>query len=112
MSAKLHYNHIGFYIASPIRIIFLWKIVENNISPFLVFLPLQVPHNPGALDCYTDSEFLEIDNNVMLGEGAIIMSSTIVGNFLHVKRVNLRDKCIIGAFNLISPSMVVEERTM
>jgi acetyltransferase-like isoleucine patch superfamily enzyme len=48
----------------------------------------------------------------MLGEGAIIMSFRIVGNFLHVKRVNLRDKCTIGAFNVISPGRVVEERAI
>ncbi len=46
----------------------------------------------------------------MLGEGAIIMSFTIVGNFLLVKRVILRDECTIGSFSVISPDTVVEER--
>ncbi len=60
ITANLHYNQMGFHIGSPIRKFFLWKIVENNISPFLRFLPLQVPYNTRGLDCYIDSEFVKL----------------------------------------------------
>ncbi|MFW9879073.1 MAG: DapH/DapD/GlmU-related protein [Candidatus Thorarchaeota archaeon] len=72
-------------------------------------LGIKVSYNSGVLDSYIDSDFIEIGNNVILGEGSVIMSSMIVRNFLIVKRVILKDRCTIGAFSVISPGTVVEE---
>ncbi|MFX0083125.1 MAG: hypothetical protein ACFE94_15365 [Candidatus Hodarchaeota archaeon] len=75
----------------------------------LKILDIQIPYNTGALDSYIDSDFIEIGNNVILGEGSIIMSSMIVGNLFLIKKVILKDGCTLGAFSVISPGTVVEE---
>ncbi|MFX1344247.1 MAG: hypothetical protein ACFFAI_04015 [Promethearchaeota archaeon] len=75
----------------------------------LKILGIKIPYNTGVLDSYIDSDFVEIGNNVILGEGSIIMSSMIIGNLFLIKRVILKDGCTIGAFSVISPGTVVEE---
>ena len=72
-------------------------------------LGVKVPYNSGVLDSYIDSDFVMIKDNVILGEGSIIMSSMIVGEFLIIKRVILEEGCTIGAFSVISPGTVVEK---
>ena len=75
----------------------------------LRILGIKISYNIGVLDSYIDSDFVEIGNNVILGEGSIIMSSMIIGNLFLIKKVILKDGCTIGAFSVISPGTVVEE---
>ncbi|MFX1326492.1 MAG: hypothetical protein ACFE8N_16190 [Promethearchaeota archaeon] len=75
----------------------------------LKILDIKIQNNTGLLDSYIDSDFVEIGNNVILGEGSIILSSMIIGDTLLVKRVILKDGCTIGAFSVISPGTFVEE---
>lgn len=70
---------------------------------------IKVSYNTGLLDSYIDSDFVEIGENTILGEGSIIMSSMIFGDFLLLKKVILKDGCTIGAFSVISPGTIVGE---
>jgi len=105
---------LSFLLLRRNLISFVLKIYNYFPLPWakilaLKILNIKISYNTGALDSYIDSEFIEIGNNVILGEGSIIMSSMIVGDFLLVKRIILRDECTIGAFSVISPGTVVEE---
>ncbi|MFX1280773.1 MAG: DapH/DapD/GlmU-related protein [Promethearchaeota archaeon] len=71
-------------------------------------LGIKVSYNSGVLDSYIDSDFIIIENNVILGEGSVIMSSMIVDEYLLIKRVLLKEGCTIGAFSVISPGTIVE----
>lgn len=70
---------------------------------------IKILYNTGVLDSFIDSDFIEIGNNSILGEGSIIMSSLILGDFLLVKKVILKDGCTIGAYSVIAPGTIVEE---
>lgn len=72
-------------------------------------LDIKIPYNSGILDRHIDSDFVEIGNNVILGEGSIIMSSMVMGGVLLEKKVIIKNKCTIGAFSIISPGTIVEE---
>ena len=105
---------------------FLFFVLRRNLKRFILkiynyfplpwakllalkILDIKIPYNTGVLDSYIDSDFVEIGNNVILGEGSIIMSSMIIGNLFLIKRVILKDGCTIGAFSVISPGTVVEK---
>lgn len=75
----------------------------------LKLLNLELANNTGVLDSYIDSDFVKIGNNTILGEGSIIMSSMILGDFLLVKKVELQENTTIGAFSVIAPGTIVEE---
>ncbi|MFX1417385.1 MAG: hypothetical protein ACFE9N_00545 [Promethearchaeota archaeon] len=70
---------------------------------------LNIQYNTGILDSFIDSDFIEIGNNTILGEGSIVMSSLVIGDLLLVKKVILHDRSTIGAFSVISPGTIVEE---
>jgi acetyltransferase-like isoleucine patch superfamily enzyme len=105
---------------------YLFYVIRKNLKGFILkifnyfplpwakllalrILEIKIPYNSGVLDSYIDSDFVIIENNVILGEGSIIMSSMIVGDFLYVKRVILKEGCTIGAFSVISPGTIVEK---
>ena len=105
---------------------FLFFLLRRNLKRFILkiynyfplpwakllalrILGIKISYNIGVLDSYIDSDFVEIGNNVILGEGSIIMSSMIIGNLFLIKKVILKDGCTIGAFSVISPGTVVEE---
>ena len=75
----------------------------------LKLLGIKIANNTGVLDSFIDSDFVEIGKNTLLGEGAIIMSSMVLGDYLFVKKVILQEGCTIGAFSVIAPGTIVEE---
>jgi len=105
---------------------FLFYLLRRNLKSFVLrifnYFPLPwakilalklfnitIPYKTGVLDSFIDSDFIEIGNNTILGEGSIIMSSMVLGDFLLIKKVILKDGCTIGAFSVIAPGTIVEE---
>ncbi len=105
---------------------FLFYLLRRNLKSFVLrifnYFPLpwakilalklfniKIPCKTGVLDSFIDSDFIEIGNNTILGEGSIIMSSMVLGDFLLIKKVILKDGCTIGAFSVIAPGTIVEE---
>jgi acetyltransferase-like isoleucine patch superfamily enzyme len=104
---------------------FLFFILRRNLKAFVLniynYFPLpwakilalrlfniKIANNVGVLDSFIDSDFIEIGNNTLLGEGSIIMSSMILGDYFLLKRVILGDNVTIGAFSVIAPGTIVE----
>lgn len=58
-------------------------------------------------DCWVDSEFIEIGDNTMLGLGAVVLSSMVVGDKLIIKRVKIGDNNLIGAHTVVAPGTVI-----
>ncbi len=93
---------------------FVLKIFNYFPLPWAKILALKmfnitIPYNTGVMDSFIDSDFIEIGNNTIFGEGSIVMSSMVLGDFLFVKKVVLKDDCTIGAFSVIAPGTIVEE---
>ncbi|UCC20549.1 MAG: hypothetical protein JSV62_04480 [Promethearchaeota archaeon] len=96
---------------------FVLKIYNYFPLPWAKILALKtfnikIPYNTSVLDSFIDSDFIEIGNNTILGEGSIVMSSIVIGDLLLVKRVVLHDGSTIGAFSVIAPGTIVEERAI
>ncbi|MFX1501091.1 MAG: DapH/DapD/GlmU-related protein [Promethearchaeota archaeon] len=103
-----------FYLLRTNTKSFVLKIFNYFPLPWAKILALKmfnvaIPYNVGLLDSYIESEFIEIGNNTIIGEGSIVMSSMILGDFLLVKKVILKDNCTIGAFSIVAPGTIVEE---
>ncbi|MHA1670490.1 MAG: hypothetical protein ACTSV5_07900 [Promethearchaeota archaeon] len=54
-------------------------------------------------DAWVDCEFIEFGNNITVGQGAVLMSSMVVGNFLIIKKITLDDFSLIGGQSTIAP---------
>ncbi|MFW9828821.1 MAG: hypothetical protein ACFFEY_14615 [Candidatus Thorarchaeota archaeon] len=106
-------DYLFFLLRRNLKI-FVLKIYNQFPLPWakilaLKLLNLELASNAGVLDSYIDSDFVKIGSNTILGEGSIIMSSMILGDFLLVKNVELQKNATIGAFSVIAPGTIIEE---
>ncbi len=62
-------------------------------------------------DGWSDVEFIEYGNNIMIGQGAQIFSSTIVRieniDYLLIKKVIIGDHVVLGANSIVSPGTII-----
>ncbi|MFX0076732.1 MAG: hypothetical protein ACFE96_14910 [Candidatus Hermodarchaeota archaeon] len=59
---------------------------------------------------WVDTEFLEFGKNVVVGQGAIVMSSMIIGNLLIIKKTIIDDEVRIGSHAIVMPGTHIESR--
>jgi len=54
-------------------------------------------------DAWCDAEFISFGKNVTVGQGAVIMSSMVVGNYLIIKKITFDDYALVGGQSTIAP---------
>jgi len=54
-------------------------------------------------DAWCDAEFISFGKNVTVGQGAVIMSSMVVGNYLIIKKITFDDYSLVGGQSTIAP---------
>lgn len=57
-------------------------------------------------DAWCDIEFVKLGRRVLVGQGAVIMSSMVIGKYLIIKEVILDDYTIIGGMSCVSPGTI------
>jgi len=63
-------------------------------------------------DAWCDAEFISFGKNVTVGQGAVIMSSMVVGNYLIIKKIRFDDYALIGGQSTIAPGTQFGEDTV
>jgi acetyltransferase-like isoleucine patch superfamily enzyme len=58
-------------------------------------------------DAWCDVEFISMGRNCLIGQGATVMSSMVIGKYLIIKRVILSDYVMIGGHTTIAPGTVM-----
>lgn len=58
-------------------------------------------------DGWSDVEFIEFGNNIMLGQGAVVSSSIIIGNHLLIKKVIIGDHVVLGGNCIVAPGTII-----
>jgi hypothetical protein len=82
--------------------------MNNGPLPWIImwgfrWMGIHVDFSSHAQDSWLDGAFIEFGRNVTVGQGAVIMSSMIVGKYLIIKKVILGDYTVVGGIGLISP---------
>jgi len=57
-------------------------------------------------DSWCDVEFIKMGRKIMIGQGAVVMSSMVVGKYLIINEVILNDYTVIGGMACISPGTI------
>jgi len=57
-------------------------------------------------DAWCDIEFVKLGRRVLVGQGAVVMSSMVIGNYLIIKEVILDDYTVIGGMACVSPGTI------
>ena len=63
-------------------------------------------------DSWCDVEFIDFGRKVMIGQGAVVMSSMIVGKYLIIKKVILDDYVVVGGQSTIAPGTIIGKDTV
>ncbi|HEY0087336.1 MAG TPA: hypothetical protein VGB37_00740 [Candidatus Lokiarchaeia archaeon] len=62
-------------------------------------------------DGWTDLEFIDYGKNIMLGQGAVVLSSMIIGDHLLVKKIIVGDHVVIGGNAIVAPGTIIGKGT-
>jgi hypothetical protein len=63
-------------------------------------------------DAWVDTEFIEFGRKVTIGQGAVVMSSMVVGKYLIVKKVIIKDYALVGGVSNISPGSIMGKESI
>jgi len=72
---------------------------------------MKVDFKSTLFDGWSDVEFIEFGKNTMLGQGAVILSSMIVGDHLLIKKVIIGDHVVIGGNAIVAPGTIIGKGT-
>ena len=83
-------------------------LMNNGPLPWIVmwgfrWFGTKVDFSSHMQDAWADERFIEFGRNVTVGQGAVVMSSMIVGNYLIIKKVILGDYTVVGGVSNIAP---------
>ena len=59
------------------------------------------------MDAWVDVEFIKMGRKVTIGQGAVVMSSMVVGKYLIIKEVLLDDYVVVGGVSTIAPGTII-----
>jgi len=94
----------------------IWLARQLN-APFLeklIFklMGVSLGKNCSLHEAWIDCEFVEIGNNVKIGQGSLIISNILIKNKLIIKKIVIGDNVIIGAHSIICPGTRIGENTI
>ncbi len=61
---------------------------------------------------WVDTEFISFGKNVVVGQGAIVQSSVIIGNLLIIKRTVIEDDVRIGSHAIVMPGTYIGRKSV
>jgi len=94
----------------------LW-FMNNGPLPWIVmwafrWLNVRIDFSSHLQDAWVDGEFIEFGRNITVGQGAVVMSSMIVGNYLIIKKIILGDHTVVGGVSNISPGTLMGKESV
>ncbi|MBY9020168.1 MAG: hypothetical protein KGD67_03850 [Candidatus Lokiarchaeota archaeon] len=103
-------------LRTEIKKITLW-LIRNWPLPWIDVIAfrwfgIKMDFSSHLNDAWCDAEFISFGKNVTIGQGAAIMSSMIVGNYLIIKEVRFDDYSLVGGQSTIAPGTHFGEDTV
>ena len=103
-------------LRTEIKKITLW-LIRNWPLPWIDVIAfrwfgIKMDFSSHLNDSWCDAEFISFGKNVTIGQGAAIMSSMVVGNYLIIKKIRFDDYSLIGGQSTIAPGTHFGEDTV
>ncbi|MHA1477275.1 MAG: hypothetical protein ACTSPU_03660 [Promethearchaeota archaeon] len=94
----------------------LW-FLRNSPLPWIDIIAfrwfgIRIDFSSHLNDTWCDAEFIDFGRNVLVGQGATVMSSMVVGKYLIIKRVIFEDYVVVGALSAIAPGTIIRQDTL
>ena len=109
-------DYIFWHLRTELKKLMIW-LMNNSPLPWIDtwafrWFGVKINYSNSLLDAWCDVEFIKFGKKVIVGQGAIIMSSMIIGNYLLIEKVVIDDYSVIGGHSTISPGTVVGKNTV
>ncbi|TFF99925.1 MAG: hypothetical protein EU541_03720 [Promethearchaeota archaeon] len=109
-------DYLFWQLRIQLKKLVLW-IMNNNPLPWIDIVGfrwfgVQVDFSSHMFDSWVDCDFIEIGRKVTVGQGAVVMSSMVVGKYLIIKKVKFEDYTVIGGVSNIAPGTTVGKETI
>ena len=96
---------------TELKKIALW-FLRNSPLPWADFIALKwfgvnMDSSSHLYDAWCDVDFVSIGRKVLIGQGATIMSSMVIGKYLIIKRVVFDDYVMVGGHTTIAPGTIM-----
>jgi acetyltransferase-like isoleucine patch superfamily enzyme len=103
-------------LRTELKKISLW-FMRNSPLPFtdsfaLWILGVNMDFSSHLNDAWCDAEFINFGRRNLIGQGATIMSSMVVGKYLLIKRIILDDYVMIGGHTSIAPGTIIGKESV
>jgi len=94
----------------------IW-LLNNNPLPWadswaFRWFGVKMDFTSHGIDAWIDVEFLRFGRKVTIGQGAVVMSSMIVGKYLIIKESVFDDYAVIGGVSTIAPGTIIGKDTV
>ncbi|MBA7657813.1 hypothetical protein ES703_65756 [subsurface metagenome] len=115
--AKMGDTNFEFWmLRTQIKKISLW-LLRNSPFPWTDVIAFQqlgvdMDFSSHLADTWCDSEFIKLGRKVLIGQGATIMSSMVVGKYLLIKKVFFDDYVMIGGQTSIAPGTIIKKESV
>ncbi|MFX1233396.1 MAG: hypothetical protein ACFFBY_02460 [Promethearchaeota archaeon] len=73
---------------------------------------IKMDYSSYLYDAWCDGEFIYFGRKVMIGQGANLMSSMVIGKYLIISRIILDDYALVGGHTTIAPGTIVGKDTV
>lgn len=98
-------------LRTELKKLVLW-LVRNSPLPwidafFFKYYGVDMDYSSHLNDTWCDSDFIKFGRKVLVGQGATIMSSMVVGKYLIIKNVVFDDYAMIGGHTTIAPGTII-----
>lgn len=96
--------------------IVLW-LIRNSPLPWIDALAFRwfgvnMDFSSHLTDAWCDAEFINFGRKVLVGQGATIMSSMVVGKYLIIKKVFFDDYVMVGGHTTVAPGTIIGRETL
>jgi acetyltransferase-like isoleucine patch superfamily enzyme len=98
-------------LRTELKKIVLW-LMRNWPLPWIDILAfkwfgIKMSLSTTLYDSWTDAEFIRFGRRVIIGQGATVMSSMVIGKYLIIKEVIFDDYVMIGGQAIVSPGTII-----
>ncbi|NVM46539.1 MAG: hypothetical protein HWN79_16655 [Candidatus Lokiarchaeota archaeon] len=103
-------------LRTELKKIALW-LLRNSPLPWLDAIAfrwfgIRMDFSSHLHDSWCDAEFVDFGQNILVGQGATVMSSMVVGKYLIIKRVIFEDYVLVGGLTAIAPGTIIRHDSM
>lgn len=97
---------------TELKKIALW-FLRNSPLPWLDVIAfrwfgIRMDFSSHLNDAWCDAEFVDFGRNCLVGQGATVMSSMVVGKYLIIKKVIFDNYVLVGGQSTIAPGTIIE----